>query len=238
MSFLHGVISTIGALMCVMSYEFSSHTYALVHIHHHHHEHHHHQDEGVMNERMKFLEITLGYFMADLMIYMTDISKYSKMDIAHHVLSCVAYMIGLLTRFGTGSFVMICFQTNEISTPFYHVRYFLGLSPNYWKRTRWYALNEMMFSVLFFVFRIAYNAFVLWSVWKASVMDFSKHDTIVIGVLVVIGALYYMVQLIWFYRILQIVFWKLSAALSSSSNNNNNNKKQSHVNVGDKTHTD
>ena len=241
-SFVHGVVSTYGALVTVLSFQSTSiEAYAQLHVsplttH-----------DATFSHRMKlYLEITLGYFIADLLLYMTDISKYSVLDIAHHVLSCVAYLIGLLSTYSTGSIVMICFQTNEISTPFYHLRYFMGLSTGNgnnnsvgdgsgattaaetvtkvkvkvkggWKQTKLYALNELVFSVLFCLFRVLYNAFVLLSVYRASQLDFSIHDHVTIGVLVVIGFLYYMVQLIWFFRIAQIVFYKLSSALSSRS---------------------
>ncbi len=240
-SFVHGVVSTYGALVTVLSFQSTSiEAYAQLHVSPLTH------DDATFSHRMKlYLEITLGYFIADLLLYMTDISKYSVLDIAHHVLSCVAYLIGLLSTYSTGSIVMICFQTNEISTPFYHLRDFMGLSTGNvngsnnngnnnsgdgsgattatvtkvkgWKQTKLYVLNELVFSVLFCLFRVLYNAFVLLSVYRASQLDFSIHDNVTIGVLVVIGFLYYMVQLIWFFRIAQIVFYKLSSALSSKS---------------------
>jgi hypothetical protein len=210
-SFFHSLISTYGSLMCVIPYEFSIQSYANLMVF----------DEPKIPQaiamRAFYMEITLGYFFADLLMYMADFSKYPKIDILHHVISSIAYSVCLMSDMA-GSFAMICLQTNEISTPFYHIRFFMGLDPTL-KKTKWYLLCEAVFSILFLIFRIFYNAIVLLACFKSLPLlhNMPYNIWLLARILLVIGCLYYLVQTVWFFKILQIIYWKITASKSASS---------------------
>jgi hypothetical protein len=62
-----------------------------------------------------YLEIAIGYFAYDLVVYLFDLKHVTPLQIFHHLLAITNYVTGVLWYVGT--FGMICLQTNEISTP-------------------------------------------------------------------------------------------------------------------------
>lgn len=207
-SFVHGIISTYGALRCVYPYTISILHYSKVLAY---------EEPYLLDSialRYWYLEVTLGYFSADLFLYLQDLTQYSFLDVAHHVISIAAYLIGLMSENATGSFGMIAFQTNEISTPFYHLRFFMGLSSRL-KQTALYKINEAIFSILFLIFRILYNGLVLVSALYANFYEENnnnRHERWIVNVLIVAMFLYYTVQMVWWVRISQIMYYKFFGA--------------------------
>jgi hypothetical protein len=202
-SFVHGIISTYGALRCVYPYTLGISSYGKILAF---------EEPFLIDSvalRFWYLEVTLGYFSADLFLYLQDITQYSFLDVAHHVISIAAYLLGLMSEHATGSFVMISFQTNEISTPFYHLRFFMGLNSST-KQSIWYKLNEATFCVLFLLFRILYNGVILISALYANYTyeQVERHERWVVNVLLVTMFMYYTVQMVWWVRICQIMYYK------------------------------
>ncbi|KAL0482416.1 hypothetical protein AKO1_013066 [Acrasis kona] len=195
-SFLHAVVATLGACHSIYAYRLSDYRYV--------------SELIIMDEprgaylselRNFYLEITLGYFFADLLVYCLDVGRYPIIDIAHHVVSIIAYVLGISTNAGT--FVMILFQTNECSTPFLHVRYF-ALQWNK-KNNIIYKIAEALFVFLFVASRIVFNFYVMFCLWYGVVTVSAKHHVITEVFLVVCGNLYYLVQCAWFYKIIMMV---------------------------------
>lgn len=78
---------------------------------------------------------------------------------AHHFVAIFGYIVGRYA--GISTFAMIIFQSNEISTPIYHIRYFL----TQWdlRETQFYKINQIVFAVLFLISRVLLNSFVLFA---------------------------------------------------------------------------
>lgn len=184
-SFLHAIVATVGAYQCIQSYDFTNlrQLGSLIVI-----------EEPYYPElvalRHFYLEITLGYFFADLLIYCLDISAYPALDIGHHIVSIVAYVIGIYIS--AGSFIMIIFQTNEISTPFLHLRYFFLQ----WdmKEKLMYKLSEVTFVLLFIAARIVFNFYIMIGLWYGVLTITAKYHPSIVGFLFLCGNLYFAVQ--------------------------------------------
>jgi hypothetical protein len=200
--FLHALVATCGAFVSLRPYSFSdiSEIGTLIVIEEPYYPYY-------VELRHFFLEITLGYFFADLLIYsLDDISKFPLLDIAHHIVAIIAYILGIYNN--GGSFVMIVFQTNEISTPFLHLRYYFMQ----WdmKDRMLYKISEAMFVLFFILSRIIFNFYIMIAVWHGALSVVAKHHIILESFLVVCANLYYIVQCIWFYKIILMVMRRFS----------------------------
>ena len=61
---------------------------------------------------------------------------------------------------GVGAFSMICFQGNELSSPFLHLRWFYNAARK--DDTLVYRATTAIFIVIFFFHRVLYNSFVIY----------------------------------------------------------------------------
>ncbi|KAG2387124.1 hypothetical protein C9374_002159 [Naegleria lovaniensis] len=215
LSFIHAVIATVGSYFCTI------HLFGLDMLHF--------GLESALNQpydleifktRHTYIALTLGYFVADLTFYFFNhIHPFSPnrkslrevylsmkkqalgLDLLHHYISCIAYIF--FFSLNAGSFLIISFEINEVSTPFLHVRYFA----RQWKQTNkwWYHLNQGLFVLTFFLSRIVYNGilmcFVLWS--RFTLGHFTSFGQLI---------LYYLVQLLWWFAIMKIILNKIRGA--------------------------
>ena len=189
-------------------------------------------DKGHFETRQYYIAITLGYFIADLLFYffnhfhplspdikverkeMVSIMKKQAMslELAHHYISCIAYIFFFILNMG--SYLIISFEINEISTPFLHIRYYART----WKQTNkwWYQVNQALFAVTFFLSRIVYNgiliAYSLWSYYH--VTAYVQAHPVIIGIAYVFPFLYYSVQLMWWIAITKIIVNKFKGGKS------------------------
>ncbi|KAF0984401.1 hypothetical protein FDP41_000300 [Naegleria fowleri] len=221
LSFIHAVIATVGSYWCTI------HLFGLDMLHF--------GLENAMNQpfdleifktRHTFIALTLGYFVADLTFYFFNhIHPFSPnrkslrevylsmkkqalgLDLLHHYISCIAYIF--FFSLNAGSFLIISFEINEVSTPFLHIRYFA----RQWKQTNkwWYQLNQGLFVVTFFLSRIMYNGilmcFVLWA--RFTLAQFTSFGQITLASSLIFPFLYYLVQLLWWFAIMKIILNKI-----------------------------
>eukprot|EP01080_Neovahlkampfia_damariscottae_P004782 gene4782-8368_t len=164
-SLIHAIISTQGSIRYVSKFPINFQFYLTKMV----------PDKTVRVDDMLlfYLEIAIGYFIYDLVVYLFDIKHVTKLQIFHHLLAIINYITGVL--FYVGTFGMICLQTNEISTPSLHIRGIMKLFG--YSNNIFYKMNEIIFVLLFFFNRIIWNIFV-WSAVQTSAIvrqeDFSK----------------------------------------------------------------
>ncbi|KAL9650747.1 hypothetical protein ABK040_001800 [Willaertia magna] len=180
-------------------------------------------DKLEMDEKFFYLAITLGYFVADTLFYFcnhfhpltpghkTDYEAFKKkifkhlksLDFLHHSLSIIAYISLFMSNVGT--FILIAFEFNEISTPFLHVRYY----GKQWGKTNtlWYKLNQALFVGLFFLSRIVYNFFLIcvcfWAI--CNLQTYASHQLHTQILVFIPCFMYYGVQLMWWYAIMNLI---------------------------------
>jgi len=143
---------------------------------------------------------TLGYFIADTFIYLLYLKNYGALDVGHHFIAIFGYIVG--RYYGISTFAMVIFQSNEVSSPLYHIRYFL----TQWdlKNTALFKYNQMVFAVLFFVSRVILNSFVLYatltglSYMEVPAPAFVKYNQLFNAVA------FCLLQYVWFVKILII----------------------------------
>lgn len=154
----------------------------------------------VDDEILFYLEFSVGYFLYDLFVYLLDIDHVTWMQMAHHIIAAGSYSFGIYTYIGT--YCMLCLLTNEISTPFLHFRYILR-SFGY-QSTFYYKVSEISFILLFFLNRIVWGFWILFSVFVAAFKpaDFSHAAK---GFLIACCTLHVLLQVIWLYQIFKMV---------------------------------
>ncbi|EFC48553.1 predicted protein [Naegleria gruberi] len=228
LSFAHAIIATVGSYYCTIHiYGMDLLNFALQNAYNQPF------DLEIFKTRHWFLAITLGYFIADLTFYFFNhfhpfspndqnslshvlgvmIKQAFSLDLLHHYISCLAYVY--FFSINVGSFLIISFEINEISTPFLHVRYYA----RQWEQTSkwWYHLNQACFVVTFFVSRILYNGvlmyFVFWSQFHRSVLfPVLQVDSTALISSFVFPILYYGVQCLWWIAISKIIIGKITGA--------------------------
>ncbi|KAH3765641.1 nose resistant to fluoxetine protein 6 [Pelomyxa schiedti] len=93
------------------------------------------------------IAVTLGYFIADIIVNATDKhAKFGITDYFHHILCGVEYVI--ILYYSWALIIHILLQTNEMSTPFLHIGWFLD--HNRKNGTALFHVNTVVFSVLFY----------------------------------------------------------------------------------------
>jgi hypothetical protein len=102
-----------------------------------------------------YLCVTLGYFAYDTVIYGTIARHHTFVDWLHHVLSEVQYAVHLSMRWAY--LIPIGLQTNEISTPFLHLSWFLStaLGPSRAKSLQ--AAVQVLFALFFLLSRVLFD---------------------------------------------------------------------------------
>ena len=155
------------------------------------------------------MEITLGYFMYDTLIIGSKRSTKPP-EYVHHVISAVQY--ALMIWYGWALYIPICLQTNEFSTPFLHISWFMMQTDA--KDSAAHKIVQLLFAVFFILFRIIFDLFIviltvltaLWS-WPPFLPD-----AVVIFSIVAI-CLFYVVQWIWVFGIFKQCFPQIKAAI-------------------------
>lgn len=107
--------------------------------------------------RQLCLEMTIGYFVSDVLRYVTlTPDEHGLPDYLHHIVAVASYSAGVFWSWGT--MTMILFETNECSTPFLHLKWFLEVVEL--QRSTLYSVNLYVFYALFFLGRIVFNGYV------------------------------------------------------------------------------
>jgi hypothetical protein len=131
---------------------------------------------------MFYLEISIGYFTYDLLIYFLDLEHVTWIQIFHHLIAISSYVSGSINYIGfllyfkqkehLDKFVFKqtyfnSIKKKEISTPSLHLNTILKLLNLH--QSLLYKINQVFFLFLFTINRIVWNLFIWWSVTKASV---------------------------------------------------------------------
>jgi hypothetical protein len=192
-SIIHAVISTQGSIRYVFQFPFTADLYLT-------------KITPVMTVKVDdmllfYLEIAIGYFAYDLLVYCLDFQHVSNIQIFHHILAIIAYCVCVYTY--VGSWGAICLQTNEISTPFLHFRYLLKTFE--YNSSILYKICEVLFVILFVLNRIIWNLWI-WGVswWSAFTRkaDFPLWNK---SFQLTSCSLHVILQLIWFWEIVKMV---------------------------------
>ncbi len=153
--------------------------------------------------RQFYLEVTLGYFIFDTILFVRHFGEHPIAELWHHLAGIITYIIGLRT--GVGSFMMIALQTNEISNPFMHMRFFL----NVWdQKEKWYYMaDQLIFAGLFLVCRSYFDTWLWYIFMEGFVSKFFEFDNVLAyGIQIAIGTLFVVIQWFWTYKSLYFVF--------------------------------
>lgn len=105
----------------------------------------------------------MGLKVYDTLLYGTVARHHGLVDWAHHIISEVQYAANLGLRFAY--LTPTALQTNELSTPWLHLSWFLGKAADHGAiggRVAKFLLNatQLIFAVLFLVCRVAFDTFV------------------------------------------------------------------------------
>mmetsp|Transcript_6903 Transcript_6903/g.10104 ORF Transcript_6903/g.10104 Transcript_6903/m.10104 type:complete len:289 (-) Transcript_6903:294-1160(-) len=149
------------------------------------------------------LQVGLGYFIADLTAYFfTGINAGAYLSIFHHVVIIFAYGYCLITHIAT--FPEVAFLTCEISTIFLHARYFMK-EYNILVDTIVYPLTQMLFALTFFLVRILYSTYVMYGIIDCVYFSYRPHlPPYQVNTLVLCAGLFWVLQYVWFMKIVQI----------------------------------
>lgn len=155
------------------------------------------------------MEITLGYFMYDTALIGSKRSTKPP-EYAHHVISAVQY--ALMIWYGWALYIPIFLQTNEISTPFLHISWFMIHSSA--KNSTAHKVIQLLFAAFFILFRIIFNIFVVvLTVYTAtrSWPPFLPDAVPIISIIAIV--LFYIVQWVWVVGIFKQCIPQVKAAL-------------------------
>jgi len=197
-SAIHGSVSTYGAIMSLLE---DVHTIELFPLAETMYEY-----GDAPPTRQFFLEVTLGYFVYDLSVYLIPPFHHTALDFTHHAVAIMAYLIGFWNKIGT--FAMICLQSNEISTPFLHLSFFLeqyGL-----KASPLFMANRVIFASLFLVARVMFDSYIALG-GVIAVTQIERPPLAPFAAVAFSMAnlfLYVLVQYLWFYKIAVILHAK------------------------------
>jgi len=181
-----------------------------------------------------YLSVTLGYFLYDSAIYATVArANHGFVDWAHHIISEVQYSLHVSLRFAY--LTPTALQTNELSTPWIHLSWFLGKAHDH-GAIRGPAARvlldaaQIVFATLFFLCRVLFNTLVALLALRVVRLRSCPADVPVAAQLfsLVSFGLYMVVQYFWFAAILR----KLVSALSGKGSSWPSEKKGSSVSDG------
>ena len=139
------------------------------------------------------MEITLGYFMYDTIIIGSKRSTKPP-EYVHHVISAVQY--ALMIWYGWALYIPILLQTNEISTPFLHISWFMINSPA--KNSLAHKIVQLLFAILFILFRIIFNLFVVVLTVYTAINSWPPFLPDAVPIISIVAiCLFYVVQWVW-----------------------------------------
>eukprot|EP00030_Apusomonadida_sp_AF-17_P004387 a509527_108.p1 GENE.a509527_108~~a509527_108.p1 ORF type:complete len:327 (-),score=86.53 a509527_108:32-895(-) len=115
---------------------------------------------GVVPHRDFYIQLSIGYFVSDLIIYALPPRHHGLPDYLHHITATLSYGVGVY--FEWASFVQINFLQNEISTPLYQLTWFLRIFDL--RLSRLDLCVRAVFGALFFVSRIVWNSIICWHI--------------------------------------------------------------------------
>ncbi|RKP00565.1 hypothetical protein CXG81DRAFT_26748 [Caulochytrium protostelioides] len=168
--------------------------------------------------REYYMALLLGYLLFDLLriLYwrfgrrMPQRTQGSTSMIIHHLIVFGIFATGVAMQAGT--YFMMLFMSNEITTPILNLRFFLTF---YQKRqSTWYLLNELLFVVGFFVFRIVINLGFFsdivryWHIYREGMARYG-HGLPVMYFLVILVSSHILLQMWWFTLILRTAYRRM-----------------------------
>ncbi|XP_075239576.1 TLC domain-containing protein 5-like [Convolutriloba macropyga] len=121
-------------------------------------------DQGGPNTMLEefIVSVCLGYFLFDFVWCLLQPTKESRVMLIHHLLSITALFYVLYTEH-SGTELMGTVFGAEASNPFLQIRWFLkemGL-----RDTKMYEVNNIVFVLVFFTFRIILGTYLLITTW-------------------------------------------------------------------------
>lgn len=153
-----------------------------------------------------YMNFTLGYFFYDAFIYLTLSPGHDAVDFLHHIVSSAQYILNLV--FGWGYFVPVVLLTNEVSSPFLHLSWFLGKCSDMGMKTcgKLFIPVQVVFALLFVIFRIVFASFIYLLTIKNKFTDelCLKSPAYLTYTSILGFTMFLVVQYVWF----RIIFWK------------------------------
>lgn len=172
------------------------------------------------------MEITLGYFMYDTALIGSKRSTKPP-EYVHHVISAVQY--ALMIWYGWALYIPIFLQTNEFSTPFLHISWFMINSPA--KNSTAHKVVQLLFAVFFILFRIIFNAFVVVLTVYTAIYSWPLFLPDAVPIISIVAiCLFYIVQWVWVFGIFKQCIPQVKAAIGG--------KKRTYVPVQDDSERD
>eukprot|EP00300_Choanocystis_sp_HF-7_P041633 c8413_g1_i1.p1 GENE.c8413_g1_i1~~c8413_g1_i1.p1 ORF type:complete len:300 (+),score=42.74 c8413_g1_i1:143-1042(+) len=155
---------------------------------------------GHVAHRDFYVQIAIGYFISDLIIYAMPPNRHGVADYLHHLTAVFSYGVGVY--FSWASFVQISFLQNEVSTPLYHLTWFLRI---YDMRLGVIDLAaRALFAALFFASRLVWNCFVCYLMIEALRVEPIPVPMWAFPFQLTTLALHVGLQFFWFYYIVAI----------------------------------
>ena len=153
-----------------------------------------------------YMSFTLGYFFYDMLLFLTFSPGHEAMDFVHHIISSAQYAVNLVS--GWGYFVPVVLLTNEISSPFLHVSWFLGKCSDLGMKgcQKWFIPCQVVFALLFVLFRIVFATFIyILTIWSKLFDKLCLESPAYLTYTSILGfTLFLVVQFFWF----KAIFWK------------------------------
>lgn len=165
------------------------------------------QGLDLIARRQFFIELTLGYFVADTIVYFVHYGLFGVpfLDIAHHIVSIYGFAQGLQT--GISTFALTVLLSNEISTVLLHCRFFLQQWDQ--KTSLVYGLLQLVFAITFFLSRIVWNTFLMLATLRGVFFETTPYaNTYVKYSQCTLLVLFVLIQYAWFAKIVQIAMAK------------------------------
>lgn len=155
------------------------------------------------------MEITLGYFMYDTALIGSKRSTKPP-EYVHHIISAVQY--ALMIWYGWALYIPIFLQTNEFSTPFLHISWFMINSPA--KNSTAHKVVQLLFAVFFILFRIIFNLFVVVLTVYTAMYSWPPFLPDAIPIISIVAiCLFYIVQWVWVFGIFKQCIPQVKAAI-------------------------
>lgn len=161
------------------------------------------------------MEITLGYFMYDTVLIGSKRSTKPP-EYVHHVISAVQY--ALMIWYGWALYIPIFLQTNEFSTPFLHISWFMIHSPA--KDSVAHKVVQLLFAVFFILFRIIFNVFVVVLTVYTAIYSWPPFLPDAVPIISIVAiCLFYVVQWVWVFGIFKQCIPQIKAAIGPKKRN-------------------
>lgn len=152
--------------------------------------------------RDMWIQISIGYFLSDLVLYCIPPFHHTVPEYLHHVVAACSYGLGVYFQWGT--WIQINFLINELSTPFLQFTWFFRFMNL--RHTPIDKASRVAFALLFFISRIVWNTVFCWWVFRAvqTVVIPPRVIPYVFWIQVVLISAHCSLQYFWFYKIVQI----------------------------------